>query len=145
MGGGNDAGPEDVAGAIVAGLASELGTSLRGVIGHGSWIHGDFAPGRSDLDLLVVLQHDPSPELMRRIEPILSKVVEANPPWRDRLELGFVTREAVHDVLRELEHSAPVRADQSGRTASPHPRRAPPGPRLGGGNAGGRFVRSIPS
>ena len=101
MGGGNDAGPEDVAGAIVAGLASELGTSLRGVIGHGSWIHGDFAPGRSDLDLLVVLQHDPSPELMRRIEPILSKVVEANPPWRDRLELGFVTREAVHDVLRE--------------------------------------------
>ena len=99
--GGDDAAPEDVAKAIVTALASELGTSLLGVVGHGSWVHGDFAPGRSDLDLLVVLQRDPSPELMRRVEPILSKVVEANPPWRDRLELGFVTREAVDDVLRE--------------------------------------------
>jgi predicted nucleotidyltransferase len=92
--------PEELAGAIVAALATELRPSLLGVVGHGSWVHGDFAPGRSDLDLLIVLQQDPSPELVRRIEPILTEIVEADPPWRDRLELGFVTPKAVDDVLR---------------------------------------------
>ena len=96
---GNEAAPEDVARTIVTALVAELGTSLRGVIGHGSWVHGDFAPGRSDLDLLVVLRNDPSPRLVRIVEPLLSAVVEANPPWRGRLELGFVTPEAVADVL----------------------------------------------
>jgi hypothetical protein len=100
-GGGNEAPPEDVATAIVTALASGLGTALRGVIAHGSWIHGDFAPGRSDLDLLVVLQHDPTPALMRTVEPVLSAVVEANPQWHDRLELGFVTSEAVQGVLAD--------------------------------------------
>jgi predicted nucleotidyltransferase len=99
--GGNEAAPEDVARTIVTALVAELGTSLRGVIGHGSWVHGDFAPGRSDLDLLVVLRNDPSLRLVRIVEPVLSAVVQANPPWRGRLELGFVTREAVADVLAD--------------------------------------------
>ena len=97
--GGSETAPEDVAQAIVVALESGLGTALRGVIAHGSWIHGDFAPGRSDLDLLVVLRHDPSVELIQTVEPILSTIVESHPPWHDRLELGFVTREAVQDVL----------------------------------------------
>jgi hypothetical protein len=95
----SDGGVEAVATAIVDALALELGPSLRGVIAHGSWIHGDFAPSRSDVDLLVVLRHDPSPQTIRRIEPVLSGIVEAHPSWRDRIELGFVTRQAVDDVI----------------------------------------------
>jgi len=95
-----EAEPGEIAGVVVSELVAEFDGSVRGIVAHGSWVHGDFATGRSDLDLLVVLQRDPSPDLVARVEPILSRIVEANTAWRDRLELGFVTRQAVEDVLR---------------------------------------------
>ena len=97
----SDDGVEAVATALVTALVRELGTSARGIIAHGSWVQGDFAPGRSDLDLLVVLRDDPSPELVQRIEPILAELVQEHPPWRDRMEVGFVAREAIEHVLAE--------------------------------------------
>jgi aminoglycoside adenylyltransferase-like protein/nucleotidyltransferase-like protein len=94
-----EAAPGDLATTLAQALAAELGTRLVGVIAHGSWVHGDFSPGRSDLDLLVILRDEPSPDLLTRVEPVLAKAVEARPQWSDRIELGFVTREAVEDVL----------------------------------------------
>jgi hypothetical protein len=91
--------PAELATTLARALAAELGHGLKGIVGHGSWVHGDFAPGRSDLDLLVILRDEPSPDLLTRVEPVLAKAVEAHPRWSDRIELGFVTREAVEDVL----------------------------------------------
>jgi len=94
-----EAGPDEVAALLVATIRQQLGDAVRSVIGHGSWVHGDFAVGRSDLDILVVLRADPTPTLIGRMTPALDGIIEKYPQWRDRLELGFVSREAVADVL----------------------------------------------
>jgi predicted nucleotidyltransferase len=91
--------PWDLAEFLARLLAAEPGDGLMGIVGHGSWVHGDFVPGRSDLDLLVVLRDEPTDEFVPRIEPVLATVVEVHPEWADRIELGFVTRETVKEVL----------------------------------------------
>lgn len=84
---------------LVDAIKGTLAESLRGAIGHGSWIHGDYAPGRSDLDLLFVLSSDPESDLVTRIGPVLAAVTQRHPEWYGRLELGFVTSQAVSDVV----------------------------------------------
>jgi hypothetical protein len=84
---------------ITRALIAEFGSRIRSVLGHGSWIHGDFCPGRSDLDLLVVLTTDPDPAFMTPVQAILDQAADAYPEWSDRLEIGFVTREAVLGVI----------------------------------------------
>lgn len=96
----SEAPPAVVAAAISNGLVTELGARrVRAVIGHGSWVHGDFCPGRSDLDLLIVLDEDPRPALLATVEPILAGVVDTHPAWQNRLEVGFVSRAAIQGVL----------------------------------------------
>ena len=40
---------------LAAGLTATLGGDLLGLYAHGSLVSGDFAPARSDLDVLVVV------------------------------------------------------------------------------------------
>jgi len=94
-----EAGPNEIAALLVAGVRAQLGDAVRSVIGHGSWVHGDFAVGRSDLDVLVVLRADRTPTPVEQMAPVLDGIVGQHPQWRDRLEVGFVSREAVADVL----------------------------------------------
>jgi hypothetical protein len=94
-----EAPPEVVAQGITGALSAGLAGRISSVIGHGSWIHGDFCPGRSDLDLLVVLTTDPDPALIAAVQAILGEVIAAYSEWSDRLEIGFVTPEAVQGVI----------------------------------------------
>jgi len=76
-----------------------LGDAIESVIAHGSWIHGDFAPERSDLDLLVVLSADPDQGVVESVSPIVDQATSRYPGWHDRLEIGIVSAQGVADVL----------------------------------------------
>jgi hypothetical protein len=102
---GEEPAPGELAMILAQALAAELGAGLQGAIAHGSWVHGDFAVGRSDVDLLVLLRDEPSADPVTRIEPIVARVVEAHSRWRDRIEMGFVTKNAVQDVLENARAS----------------------------------------
>jgi hypothetical protein len=52
-------GPESVLARLRDEVAGALGPDLIALCVYGSWLEGDFAPGRSDLDLLAVVSNDP--------------------------------------------------------------------------------------
>jgi len=56
--------PQGLMDRLVDLLGAGLGDDLMGLSVHGSWVAGDFCPGRSDLDFLAVLAHDPDDESM---------------------------------------------------------------------------------
>lgn len=101
----NEPSPASVARILSTRLLAQLGSDIESVIAHGSWIHGDFCPGRSDLDLIVVLRREPDADVIDAVQPILDQVIEDCPAWRDRLELGFVTGDAMRAVIAGDEDS----------------------------------------
>ena len=94
-----ESGPDEVAALLVSQLRRHLGDAIESVIAHGSWIHGDFAPERSDLDLLVVLSADPDQGVVESVSPIVDHATSRYPCWHDRLEIGIVSAQGVADVL----------------------------------------------
>jgi predicted nucleotidyltransferase len=48
---------------LVASLRATLGDDLRAVVAHGSAVRGEYRPGESDVDLLIVLARDPFEQL----------------------------------------------------------------------------------
>ena len=86
---------------MIAVLSKALSGRLISVVAFGSWVHGDFEPARSDVDLLAVLTGDPTPQDVAAIGALLDAVFERHPEWFDRLEAGLVSREAILDVLHD--------------------------------------------
>ncbi len=66
-----------------------LGKGVAGTILHGSLTLGDYIPGRSDVDLLVVVE-DPLTDA--RIRAVASAVAGQQPPPPGRVDLRAVTR-----------------------------------------------------
>lgn len=93
--------PEKVSERCVDALVSALGAELVSVIAHWSWIHGDFEPSRSDVDLLAVTRQDPRTEDVTRLDAELAEMFARNPEWRDRIEIGAITADAIRDVAYE--------------------------------------------
>ena len=75
---------------------------------HGSLVTGDFAPGRSDLDVLVVLADEPDEPLLAALAPALARVERRHPAWAGRVELELVSTAALeagsHDRLEAEPH-----------------------------------------
>jgi Domain of unknown function (DUF4111)/Nucleotidyltransferase domain len=70
--------------------AGALGEAVAGVIVHGSLTLDDYVPGRSDVDLLMVVDHPPSDaELAALTEAMASRRAEAPGP----VDLRLVTRQ----------------------------------------------------
>ncbi|MGN6333351.1 MAG: aminoglycoside adenylyltransferase domain-containing protein [Motilibacteraceae bacterium] len=92
---------DEVARELVGALSRALPGRLSSVVAHGSWVHGDFDPSRSDVDLLAVLVEDPTSQDVDRLSAQLSTLFARRPAWVDRVEVGLVTREAVQDVVEE--------------------------------------------
>jgi hypothetical protein len=59
---------------------------------YGSAVVGGFAPGVSDIDLLVVLERDLDDATSALLRTFHAKVTEQHPDWDDRLELVYVGR-----------------------------------------------------
>jgi predicted nucleotidyltransferase len=67
--------------------ATELGDGLAGLYVHGSLVAGDFAPERSDLDLLAVLREEPD---LDRLRPLHEQLDRRHPEWAGRIEVEYV-------------------------------------------------------
>jgi Nucleotidyltransferase domain/Domain of unknown function (DUF4111) len=78
------------AGALAHGAAGALGDTVAAVILHGSLTLGDYLPGRSDVDLLVVVD-DPLDDA--RLDALTGAVAAAPAPAR--VDLRVVTRRVV--------------------------------------------------
>ena len=83
---------------LAALLRAEFGTSLLGLYLFGSLPAGHFVEGRSDLDLLAVLESDVDQSRLSALEALHSDFAASHPDWLERVEVGYVSR----DVLQTL-------------------------------------------
>lgn len=91
--------PGVVAAEVLDLLVGGFSDRLLSVVAFGSWLHGDFEPARSDVDLLAVLAEDPTQEDVDALGARVEALFRAHPEWRDRIEVGLVSREAVREVV----------------------------------------------
>src|SRR5919202_1586398 len=73
--------PELVLDRLAADLQSALGEDLLSLAVHGSWVFGDFTPGRSDLDLVAVLATDPTATLLTQLSAVHAGIERDYPDW----------------------------------------------------------------
>ena len=85
---------------LTDGLRSVLREQLIGIYLYGSLITGDFAPGISDIDLVVVMTTALDSIKFNALHSLHQSVVERQPDWYDRLELAYISRTA----LRTFRH-----------------------------------------
>ena len=101
--------PEDVEqllAKLVELLSDDLGPVLSGLYLHGSLVVGDFAPGRSDVDLVAVLTVQPNAELLVPLGRLHDEVSRRFPKWRRHVEVEYVALE----TLRKHAAGGPVEA-----------------------------------
>ena len=80
-------------------LTGHFGVRLRGLYLFGSLAAGGFHPGKSDLDLLAVIDSDVEDgDELRALDALHAGFVAEHPEWRERVEVGYVS----HTVLRTL-------------------------------------------
>ena len=91
---------------IVELLSERLGPVLTGLYLHGSLVVGDFAPGRSDVDLIAVLTVQPDDEVLASLGGVHDKVSELFPTWRGHVEVEYVAL----DTLRQHSTGGAVKA-----------------------------------
>ncbi|MFE9657266.1 aminoglycoside adenylyltransferase domain-containing protein [Micromonospora sp. NPDC006431] len=75
-----------------------LADKLLGLYLHGSLIAGDFAPDRSDLDLLAVLDSDPDENLLAVLAALHTDLDRQHPQWAGRIEVEYVSLAAARDA-----------------------------------------------
>ncbi|AXO37141.1 aminoglycoside adenylyltransferase domain-containing protein [Micromonospora chalcea] len=75
-----------------------LADSLLGLYLHGSLVAGDFDVNRSDLDLLAVLASDPDEKLLDVLADLHADLDRRHPQWAGRLEVEYVSLDAVRAV-----------------------------------------------
>jgi hypothetical protein len=71
--------------------SAALGERLLGLYVHGSLVNGDFAPERSDLDVLAVLAADPDGELLKLLAGLHADLDRRHPRWAGRIEVEYVS------------------------------------------------------
>ncbi|MCY3978343.1 MAG: nucleotidyltransferase domain-containing protein [Chloroflexi bacterium] len=86
---------------LTAGLRSILRQRLVGVYLYGSLITGDFDPGISDIDLVVVIAEELDEASFKALHQLHQQVVERYPDWDDRLELAYISRLALRAFRRQ--------------------------------------------
>jgi hypothetical protein len=70
-------------------------SSLVGLYVYGSLVTGDFDKGRSDIDLLAVLDSDIEDETFDRLDRMHARIVEGHAAWEDRIEVAYVPASAL--------------------------------------------------
>src|SRR5215217_5178749 len=101
--------PADVLARLAAELSEVFDDDLWSLAVHGSWALGDFAPGRSDLDLLAVMATDPTPATLAGLDDVHARLDRDFPEWNGHLEVDYVSAEAVEAVVRADESHPMIR------------------------------------
>jgi len=84
------------------GWVAALGDGLLGLYVHGSLVAGDFAPARSDLDVLAVLAADPGEHLLAVLAGLHEGLDRRHPEWAGRVEVEYAGTGALHDPTGHL-------------------------------------------
>ena len=74
-----------------------LGPALTGCYLFGSVVTGDFEPGISDVDTVVVLADDPTSAELMALERLHRNIVERMPEWDDRVECVYLSSGALRN------------------------------------------------
>ncbi len=86
-----------VLGLLIPGLKSALQGQLVGIYLYGSLIAGDFDPGISDIDLVVVLKEELDDRRFRDLQQLHARIIDKHPQWLDRLELAYISQAGLRD------------------------------------------------
>ena len=78
-----------------ADVQAVLGDSLVGMIVHGSLAAGDFDPGRSDIDVLVVTANDLTAEMLPVLAAMHARLTASGLYWASRMEVSYIPRDAL--------------------------------------------------
>jgi len=100
--------PVDVLARLAAELSEVFDDDLWSLAVHGSWALGDFAPGRSDLDLLAVMATDPTPATLAGLDDVHARLDRDFAEWNGHVEVDYVSAEAVEAVVRGADESHPM-------------------------------------
>src|SRR5713226_1211099 len=89
----------------IARVADRYAREVRAVVAHGSWVRGgDFWPGQSNLDLIVVTDWDTPYDLRRELMALESTLGLAVEPWQlteDQLEAWRTIRSQTPGALTD--------------------------------------------
>lgn len=77
-------------GHFIEAVRATFPANLTGIYLTGSLTYDDFVPGRSDIDLLVVLKQAASSEETSVIDGLLKAIAVRFPDWVNRLECSFI-------------------------------------------------------
>jgi hypothetical protein len=73
-------------------LDREFGDELLGLYLFGSLPAGGFVEGRSDIDLLAVLEEDVDDERLEHLVRLHTGFAAGHPAWIERIEVGYIAR-----------------------------------------------------
>jgi predicted nucleotidyltransferase len=97
--------PAEVLTRLAAELAEALGDDLLSLALHGSWVLGDFAPGRSDIDVLAVMATDPTSATLAVLDEMHARLDTDFREWMGHVEVDYVSAEAVEAVVQGTDES----------------------------------------
>ena len=81
-------------------LRQELGDELLGLYLFGSLAVGGFVPGRSDIDLLTVVQSDVDERQLEGLERLHAVYAAGHPEWVERVEVGYLGRTVLQTLAK---------------------------------------------
>ncbi len=93
---------------MAADLVKVLGSELLSLAPHGSWALGDFNLDRSDLDVLAVIATDPTAATQAALHEIHAQLATDFPEWDGRVEVEYVSIEAITAVVQGKDESHPM-------------------------------------
>ena len=100
--------PAEVLARFAADLAEVLGVDLLSLALHGSWALGDFAPGRSDVDMLAVMAADPTAATLAVLNDVHARLDTDFPEWNGHIEVDYISADAVRAVVQGTDESHPM-------------------------------------
>jgi predicted nucleotidyltransferase len=100
--------PAEVFARLAADLTEVLGDDLLSLALHGSLALGDFAPGRSDLDVLAVMATDPTATTLASLDDVHARLDTDFPEWSGRVEVDYISAEAVEAIVQGIDESRPM-------------------------------------
>jgi hypothetical protein len=93
---------------LVDGQTQALGTDLIGSYLFGSVVTGDFDPGISDVDTLAVVRVDLTAAQLAALERLHRDIVEEMPRWEDRVEVVYLSAQALATFRTESSAAARI-------------------------------------
>jgi len=89
-----------VVGGLLSGARGAIGNHLVGMYLYGSLATGDFCPGQSDIDFVVVTADALSSRAVQRLETLHTRLAASGPTWA-KLEGAYVPRDVIRRHSRQ--------------------------------------------